>query len=98
MVNEAIEAFGDIGLSGAIITKMDEAASLGSVISNLVKHQLPLSFIGNGQRVPEDLLPARAEALVAEAVTLANKYSADDKSMNDSSMNSYSLEKVANDR
>lgn len=71
VISEAIQAFGSIGLAGAIVTKADEAASLGPVITSLIKHRLPLSFIGNGQRVPEDLLPARAETLVADAVKLA---------------------------
>jgi flagellar biosynthesis protein FlhF len=74
VVNETIEAFSHIGLAGAIVTKIDEAVSLGPVISALCQNQLPLAFIGNGQRVPEDMLPARGESLVQEAVKLAQTY------------------------
>ncbi|MEP5765382.1 MAG: flagellar biosynthesis protein FlhF [Halieaceae bacterium] len=71
VLQEAIQAFSHIGLAGSIVTKIDEAASLGPIISALCRHQLPLAFIGNGQRVPEDMLPARRESLVEEAVRLA---------------------------
>ena len=54
-LNEIIESFGAAPLHGAIITKMDEAASFGAIFSNLIRHQLPLAYLADGQRVPEDL-------------------------------------------
>jgi flagellar biosynthesis protein FlhF len=74
VVTETIEAFSHIGLAGAIVTKIDEAVSLGPIISALCQNQLALAFVGNGQRVPEDMLPARGESLVQEAVKLAQTY------------------------
>ena len=58
------------GSDGCIITKLDEAASLGGVLSVVAKHALPLAYLGDGQRVPEDLHPARAHNLVNRAVSL----------------------------
>lgn len=43
------------GLSGAILTKLDEAMSLGSSLDVIIRHKLPLHYVTNGQRVPEDL-------------------------------------------
>ncbi|MDJ0878513.1 MAG: flagellar biosynthesis protein FlhF [Halieaceae bacterium] len=71
VLQETLQSFSHIGLAGTVITKLDEAASLGPVISALCRHQVPLAFLGTGQRVPEDMLPGRAESLVDQAVRLA---------------------------
>ena len=55
----------------ALLTKVDEAASLGGMLSVLTRAKLPISYISEGQRVPEDLRPARALELVSSAVQLA---------------------------
>ena len=52
---------GGADLAGAIISKVDESVTLGPVLDVLMRHQLPLYYVANGQRVPEDLhLPNRA--------------------------------------
>ncbi len=43
------------GLAGAILTKLDEAMSLGTALDVIIRHKLPLHYVTNGQRVPEDL-------------------------------------------
>jgi flagellar biosynthesis protein FlhF len=43
------------GIHAALITKVDEAMSLAPSVDCLIRHDLPLLFIGNGQQVPEDL-------------------------------------------
>lgn len=70
VLEEAVRAFSGVDLAGVIVTKMDEAASLGGAISVVAKHGLPLAYVGDGQRVPEDLHPARAHNLVNRAVSL----------------------------
>ena len=55
-------------LLAAIITKTDEAAQLGPVLDCLVRHQLPLMFLANGQRVPEDLSQANVSYLAYRAL------------------------------
>ena len=45
----------DNGIKAAVITKIDEAMSLAPSVDCLIRHDLPLLFIGNGQQVPEDL-------------------------------------------
>ncbi len=72
VLEETIRAFSSVALDGAILTKLDEAASLGGVLSTVIKQHLPLMFIANGQRVPEDLHPARAQSLVQHAAELAS--------------------------
>jgi flagellar biosynthesis protein FlhF len=34
---------------------VDEAASLGAVLSTALRHKLRIAYLCNGQRVPEDL-------------------------------------------
>jgi len=57
--------------------------SLGGVLSALVRHKLPVAYISDGQRVPEDLSPARSHTLVSRAVEISshNGASVDDEVM-----------------
>lgn len=68
VMDEVVDAFGRDQLAGCILTKLDEAARLGPALSTLLTHQLPVAFISEGQRVPEDLRPARASDLVSRAL------------------------------
>jgi len=70
VLEESVRAFRTAPLHGCILTKIDEAASLGSALSVIVRQGLPLAYVGDGQRVPEDLHPARASNLVTRAVSL----------------------------
>jgi flagellar biosynthesis protein FlhF len=62
---------------GIILTKVDEAASLGEALSALLRGPLPLSFVCDGQAVPNDLHIACASVLVGAAESLSHS-SADD--------------------
>ncbi|WP_051304844.1 flagellar biosynthesis protein FlhF [Chitinilyticum litopenaei] len=42
-------------LVGCILTKLDETMNLGGCLDVAIRHKLPLHFVTNGQRVPEDL-------------------------------------------
>ncbi|MGD9843577.1 MAG: flagellar biosynthesis protein FlhF, partial [Steroidobacteraceae bacterium] len=42
-------------------------------ISALARHALPLTYLSEGQRIPEDLSVARSHQLVARAVELARR-------------------------
>jgi len=69
--DEVISRFASINPERCILTKVDEATSLGGVLSVLIKHRLPLSYTGDGQRVPDDFHPASARRLTAQAAALA---------------------------
>jgi flagellar biosynthesis protein FlhF len=70
VLDETVDAFSCVALEGAILTKLDEAARLGGVLSTLINQQLALMFVTDGQRVPEDMHLARAQNLVQKAVGL----------------------------
>ncbi len=73
VLEETFRAFSHLPLEGAVITKLDEAASLGPVLSALCGGDLPLMFVSEGQRVPEDLQPARVQRLLSRAVSLVSE-------------------------
>jgi flagellar biosynthesis protein FlhF len=54
-LEEIIRAFSGVSPAACIITKVDESASLGAVISVTLRHKLKIAFVCNGQRVPDDL-------------------------------------------
>lgn len=82
-IDEVVQRFELAKPSSCVITKVDEAVSLGGVLSALVRHKLPVAYMSDGQRVPEDLSPARAHVLVSRAVEIAshNGSTADDEVM-----------------
>ncbi len=53
-----INRFNTLGISNTIFTKIDECASLGILLNIQIQDSTPLSWVTNGQRVPEDLLEA----------------------------------------
>jgi len=66
-LNEVVRAYQGSGLAGCIMTKMDEAASIGNVLDVMIRQKLNLHYISNGQRVPEDLHLADRAMLVDRA-------------------------------
>ena len=73
VVSETIRAFSNMSPDGAILTKLDEAASLGGVLSAVIKNHCPLIYTTDGQRVPEDLNIARADTLIQLAADFADE-------------------------
>ncbi len=70
LLDDVVNSFGKENLEGCVITKIDETASLGEIISVLIQHDLPVAFVCDGQKVPDDLHRARGKLLVKEAVKL----------------------------
>lgn len=54
-LEEIVQAFLRVAPVACILTKVDEAASLGAVISTTLRHRLKIAYVCDGQRVPEDL-------------------------------------------
>ncbi len=66
-IDMAVQAYLPLQPRSAIVTKLDEAPSLGGVFSALIRNQLTLDYTTDGQRVPEDIATADARALVCRA-------------------------------
>ncbi|UTM58102.1 flagellar biosynthesis protein FlhF [Photobacterium sp. CCB-ST2H9] len=67
VLHETIEHFRRIPLSGCVLTKLDETLSLGEVISVTLDSALPIAYLADGQRVPEDIKVATGRFLVNRA-------------------------------
>ncbi|MGZ4979906.1 MAG: flagellar biosynthesis protein FlhF [Methylobacter sp.] len=67
-MNEIIKAFQVFEPQASILTKLDEAATIGSAVSSIIENNLPLSFIADGQQVPEDMHSPCAQTLISQCV------------------------------
>jgi flagellar biosynthesis protein FlhF len=71
VIDDAVAHFGPQVSDCCALTRVDEAVSIGGVLSALVRSRLPVAYVCEGARIPEDLRPARAHQLVARAVELS---------------------------
>lgn len=60
VINDTVRACSALKPVSAIVTKTDENASIGAVTSALIRFRLPVSYIGTGQEIPDDLVKANA--------------------------------------
>lgn len=67
---DVVQAYRGRGLAGCILTKMDEAATIGSALDVMIREKLRLYYVANGQRVPEDLHVANKKLLLHHAFKL----------------------------
>jgi len=63
-LTDVISAYKGKGLDGCIITKLDEAATIGNTLDVIIREKLKLYYTANGQRVPEDINLANKKALI----------------------------------
>ena len=57
------EMFAPVGTTSLILTKLDEATGLGNLLPLLRGSKLPLSYLTNGQNVPDDIQQAEGRKL-----------------------------------
>lgn len=84
-MDDIVSSYGGNGLTGCILSKIDEAVSLAPAIDVLIRRQLPLAYVANGQRVPEDLHLPNPSYLVHRAF----------KNAEDSSVHGYNPQEPA---
>ncbi len=75
-LRQAVLRYGRLGATACIVTRLDEATSLGGLLSAVIAAGLPLSYITEGTRLPDNLRPARAAEMITLAVTLAERHGA----------------------
>ena len=64
---DVVRAYKGKDLEGCIITKVDEAATIGNALDTIVREKLKLYYITDGQRVPEDIHLANKQLLIDHA-------------------------------
>lgn len=75
VLKTVVDVYSQVQLDGCVLSKLDESASLGEAISVVIEEGLPVVYIADGQRIPDDIEPARAHNLISRAVYTAEHYS-----------------------
>jgi len=65
VARECLDAFAVLDLNGAILTRVDQAAGIGHCLREVRKRGVHMPFVGTGERVPEDLMDATAQSVMA---------------------------------
>ena len=54
ILKKTVQSFESLGTTSLILTKLDEALGLGNLYPLLQETTLPVSYLTNGQKVPDD--------------------------------------------
>ena len=73
VLEDAYENYQSIGLNGCVLSKLDESGSLGEALALVVEKALPIAYVTDGQKVPDDIEVAQRNDLVSRAVITAQK-------------------------
>ncbi|WP_293264142.1 flagellar biosynthesis protein FlhF [Neptunomonas sp.] len=73
VLEDAYDNYHSIGLNGCVLSKLDESGSLGEALSLVVEKALPIAYVTDGQKVPDDIEVAQRNDLVSRAVITAQK-------------------------
>lgn len=63
-----VDKYGLLNFKHIIATKLDETVYLGSILSIIYKTKKPLSFVTNGQEVPQDFEIANIDKMIADSL------------------------------
>ncbi len=72
-MDDVLTSFKAKSLHGVVLSKVDEAVKLGPAVDALIRHQVTLRGVANGQRVPEDWQRPDAAALVRASMGTEGK-------------------------
>ncbi len=78
-LDDVLTSFKTSGVQQAILSKVDEAVKLGPSLDAIIRHQLVLRGVCNGQRVPEDWEAADAKKLIGTSMRSSAKSAFDPK-------------------
>lgn len=67
-VNRVLDIYGDKSPKRVVLTRVDEAESVSPLMQVFQERGLKISYLGTGQRVPEDLERATPERLAAHVL------------------------------
>ena len=70
VLKAAYHSYKRCGLSGCILSKLDEAGSLGEALGLAISQRLPVAYLTDGPKIPDDLQVPRSHQLVSRAVGL----------------------------
>ncbi len=74
VLDETIRRFASMDIHACIMTKLDEATSLGEILSILYQQSMSIAYVTYGQKVPETIKAAHAHHLVSKMVSLSKQF------------------------
>ncbi len=77
VLRTVMKTWSGLQLAGCILTRLDEAASMGDALALAVDHKLPIAYETFGQSIPDDIRVAQASRLVSRAVSLSRQAETD---------------------
>jgi flagellar biosynthesis protein FlhF len=83
VLTAAYHSYKRCGLAGCILTKLDETACLGEVLSLAISQELPIAYLTDGPRIPDDLHLPRRHQLVSRAVSVQMQEEPSEEAMAD---------------
>lgn len=78
VLKQTVDSFASIGTTSLILTKLDESLGLGNLFPLLQSTPLPISYLTNGQKVPDDFETAdriRLARLILGDEQIASRFS-----------------------
>lgn len=67
-MRQIVDKFAPVGCTSLLVTKLDEAMAIGSLVPVLQEAGLPVSYLTCGQSVPDDIVVAQKDKLIASLV------------------------------
>lgn len=83
VLKSAWHSYKRCNLAACVLTKVDEAATLGEGLGLAMEVGLPVAYLADGQRIPDDISQAAGHKLVSRAVSLASEETPADATMAD---------------
>ena len=74
VMERTLQIYSKLSIQGCILTKLDECYSLGEAISVAIKENMPVAYLTDGQKVPEDIKIADTKYIISLAAKLYKKY------------------------
>ncbi len=81
VLKAAWHAYKRCGLAGCVITKLDEAVSMGEALSIAIGHGLAVAYTTDGPKIPDDLQVPRSHQLISRAVRLQSSQEPTEETM-----------------
>ncbi|MHC1725543.1 MAG: AAA family ATPase [Syntrophobacteraceae bacterium] len=72
-LKQTIIHFREMDINSLIFTKLDETVHHGCMLNQLLRFDYPLSYMGTGQRVPEDIEPATQKRILSFLLPVRNQ-------------------------
>ena len=76
-LQQTVNTYQSLRPESCVITKLDEANSLGAVLSVVMQQQLKIIYQCDGQKVPEDIRKAESTALIARGISMMKRHNSE---------------------